>query len=189
MTDIELLEQIADNGDRLAFAEVYRKYHRMLYVYAVRLLKDDEAAADIVQDVFVKFFEHASMIKTGDNLKGYLCTMTHNRAMNYIRTNNSRITLNYVLASRGPVCEDDSGLEDDDSRVFSKALDEAIDSLPQQQKIVVSLRRSGLSNREIAERLNLALGTVNIHWRLGTRQIRRSLSELLITILILKLKI
>ena len=64
-------------------------------------------------------------------------------------------------------------------------LQDAIESLPPQQRKVAASRKDGLSNAEIAEKLDLSLNTVNVHYRLGLKALRNKLKHLIVLVIIL----
>src|SRR5689334_9131033 len=84
LTDIELSRLIPhDDG---VFDEVYERYWSTLYRYTYNVLRDQEACFDIVQEVYVWFWEHRKNIEV-DSIKGYLLAAAKYKVANYIRHN------------------------------------------------------------------------------------------------------
>ena len=96
LSDKELL-LLVTRGDEHAFDIIFRRYHRVLYLYSLKLLKDPDVAADIVQGVFVKLWEHAEFLPADVNVKSYIYSMVRNKVINYIRDNRSRLIHNYII--------------------------------------------------------------------------------------------
>lgn len=185
MTDKELM-CLLDNGGRENRLEIfdllYKRHHRTMYQYSLRLLKSPEASSDIVQDVFIKLWEHMEYISPEINVKAYLYSMVRNRVINYIRDNRNRLIHNYrILQETGTVEEMRLiSLYEDNSR--RKEVTEAFNLLPPQQRKVMRERFEGKTNREIAKEQNLSLSTVNIHYRLGLKTLKDVLKILILLI-------
>lgn len=185
MTDKELM-CLLDNGGRENREEIfdllYKRHHRTMYQYSLRLLKSPEASSDIVQDVFIKLWEHMEYISPEVNVKAYLYSMVRNRVINYIRDNRNRLIHNYrILQETGTVEEMRLiSLYEDNSR--RKEVTEAFNLLPPQQRKVMRERFEGKTNREIAKEQNLSLSTVNIHYRLGLKTLKDVLKILILLI-------
>ena len=150
LTDKELLARIR-NCDREAFDTVYGKYHRDLYFYALKLIKDRDDASDIIQDTFVKLWMNSGSIPPD--------------------------------VKRG-LWEDNPGPDRLDDMVWTKELEEAIGQLPPQQRKVAELRKEGLSNAEIAKRMNLSVNTINVHYRLMLNSLRNKFGHLVSLIIL-----
>lgn len=182
LEDKDLMLLVA-TGDREAFTCLYHRYFYYLFTLAMRYIKDESEAEDILQQVFFKLWEmrESGMIK--DNVRGYLFAMTRNLILNYVRDKNRLLQRNYRL-SQGVSEEDhDIWVMADKEQLISE-MKKAIESLPPQQKRVANLRCEGLSNQEIASRLHLSLNTVNSHYAKSLKALRTALGALMSLILI-----
>jgi len=182
LEDKNLMLLVAE-GDREAFTCLYHRYFYYLFTLAMRYIKDESEAEDVLQQVFFKLWEmrDSGMIK--DNVRGYLFAMTRNRIMNYVRDKNRLLQRNYRL-SQGVIEEEhDIWVMADKEQLISE-MKKAIESLPPQQKRVANLRCEGLSNQEIASRLHLSLNTVNSHYAKSLKALRTALGALMSFILI-----
>ncbi len=72
-------------GSAAAFATLYAKYKQQVYLYCARMLGDQDSAADVFQDVFVKSYEHMMQGAAIGNVKSYLFAAARNRCLNAIR--------------------------------------------------------------------------------------------------------
>ena len=156
LTDEELLEHVR-HCDMRAFDTIYYRYHQVLYTYALKLIRNEDDASDIIQEIFIKLWGFSDMMPKRLNLKGYLYSMVRNRVFNFMRDNRIRLVNNYKIVIQNDMSIENEGFEKNEERLLSQQLDNAIDTLPPQQKQVAKLRRMGLSNREIAEKMNLSL--------------------------------
>ncbi len=158
-TDEELLEFLRD-GDRTAFTEIYNRYWQVLITHACKILKDDDEALDVVQDIFLTIWNRSSDLEIKSSLKSYLYTATRNQALKVINRSNLKEEFAGELAAAF-----EEGLSTTDEAVafneLSAILEEAIKKLPPRLKIVYEKsREQGLSHRAIAEELNIAENTV-----------------------------
>lgn len=182
LEDKDLMLLVA-TGDREAFTCLYHRYFYYLFTLAMRYIKDESEAEDVLQQVFFKLWEmrDSGMIK--DNVRGYLFAMTRNRIMNYVRDKNRLLQRNYRLSQGVIEEENDIWVMADKEQLISE-MKKAIESLPPQQKRVANLRCEGLSNQEIASRLHLSLNTVNSHYAKSLKALRTALGALMSFILI-----
>ena len=140
---------------------------------------------DIIQEIFIKLWGFSDMMPKRLNLKSYLYSMVRNRVFNFMRDNRIRLVNNYKIVIQNDMSIENEGFEKNEERLLSQQLDNAIDTLPPQQKQVAKLRRMGLSNREIAEKMNLSLNTVNIHHRKGVKALKKKLTRTISLLIIL----
>ena len=158
--------------DKDAFAAVYQKYHRYLYLLAVKYLKDAQLAEDAVQHVFVKLWETTKNIEIEINLKNYLYTMTKNYILNTIRDHKEEISLSYANAQIDIPGQDDiiKALEDKQMRSI---LYQGVESLPPQKKeVCLRTLETADSNQQIADKMGISVHTVKSHYQESVRILR-----------------
>ena len=181
----EQLFNLIENGDKMAFTEAYNKYNRLLYSVSYRYLMDKEKAEEAVQYVFVRLWEYRSDLNIGISLKNYLFTMTKNYVLNVIRNENSAIEKQYELAQRASEFADDF-VEKFENRERMDIFYKALDKLPEQKREICLLKvREELSNKEIAERMNLSVNTIKTHYSEALKLLRIHLKKMLMIILFL----
>lgn len=184
LTDEELLEHVR-HCDMQAFDTIYYRYHKVLYTYALKLVRNEDDASDIVQEIFIKLWGYSDMMPKRLNLKSYLYSMVRNRVFNFMRDNRTRLVNNYKIAVQNDLAIENEVFEKNEERLLSRQLDNAIDTLPPQQRQVAKFRRMGLSNREIAKKMNLSLNTVNIHHRKSVNALKKKLTRTISLLIIL----
>ena len=181
----EQLFNLIENGDKIAFTEAYNKYHRLLYSVSYRYLMDREKAEEAVQYVFVRLWEYRSDLNIGISLKNYLFTMTKNYVLNIIRNENSMTEKQYELAQRASEFADDF-VEKFENRERMDIFYKALDKLPEQKREICLLKvREELSNKEIAERMNLSVNNIKTHYSEALKLLRIHLKKMLMIILFL----
>ncbi len=145
--------------DRYKFEELYMAYFESLYRFAYHYVMCEEAK-DIVQDVFIQFYENSRNLPEDINILGYLLTATRNRCMNFLRhkdiVDKHEERLVEAIISWNAECTDEYS-------ELSREIERCMSFLSVQQQQVIRLKSEGKSYKEIAEKLNISEGTVNTH--------------------------
>ncbi len=159
-----------------AFEEVFKSYHDELYNFLVYKIGDSQTAEDILQDVFIKLWENRHQLKTNLSIKAYLYTIAKNLALNYFR--HKKVILKFqqeieMSSSQDQSPSPQSVLEFEE---FSSKLFEVLENLPEQQRLIFMMsRQSNLSHKDISERLNLSIKTVETHIGRALKTLAKSL--------------
>ncbi len=179
----ELLQKLR-GGDREAFKELYDLYHRRLTLKLVYLLKSEELAQDVLQDIFVKIWENRKTIDPTRNFGGLLYTMASNLAKNVFR----KSIYDQLMRSEFAKNDSYSPFEALDNASNAKTiLNTALDRLTPRQREVYCLHKiEGLSYREISKLLSISESAINHHIQSANKQIREILKtdRILIALLI-----
>lgn len=176
-------------GDEKAFTLAYELYNKLIYVLSYRYLMDEDRAKDVVQYVFVKLWEYRADLNVGISLKNFLFTMAKNHILNLIRNENSALEKQYEIAQQVSGYEDDL-IEKLERREQMELFYQALAKLPEQKKKICMMKiREEMSNKEIAERLNVSINTVKTHYAEALKLLRRELLKLLMIIIILMLSV
>lgn len=186
ISDTELFHRI-QKGDEKAFTIAYELYNKLIYVLSYRYLMDEERAKDVVQYVFVKLWEYRAELNIGISLKNFLFTMAKNYILNLIRNENTALEKQYEIAQQ-VLCYEDDLVEKLERREQMSLFYQALAKLPEQKKRICVMKiREEMSNKEIAERLNVSINTVKTHYAEALKLLRRELLKLLMIIIILML--
>ena len=186
ISDTELFHRI-QKGDEKALTIAYELYNKLIYVLSYRYLMDEERAKDVVQYVFVKLWEYRAELNIGISLKNFLFTMAKNYILNLIRNENTALEKQYEIAQQVLGYEDDL-VEKLERREQMSLFYQALAKLPEQKKRICVMKiREEMSNKEIAERLNVSINTVKTHYAEALKLLRRELLKLLMIIIILML--
>jgi len=103
LSDVELLD-LLKSGDENAYAQIYDRYWAILYRYARRLLQDDQAAQDVVQDIFVMLWSKATNLETGTNLSAFLYASVRWAFRRYVTPYSVAKLTTYLLAKKCSLC-------------------------------------------------------------------------------------
>jgi RNA polymerase sigma-70 factor (ECF subfamily) len=167
--------QLLQKGNVAAFDSLFAFYSNKIYRFALKYLKDETDAEELVQDVFIKVWENRSMLKSTLSFKSYLFTI----ALNCIRKhfNKRAISLRYIEALQKH-CEpsENEAFINEDYELAVKQINQLIDQLPpRQREILLKSKIECKSSKEIAEELNISPGTVDNQVSEAMRQIRSKL--------------
>ena len=163
------------NGDEKAFEKLFRFYYRPLCVFASRILQDEDEAEELVQDFFVKFWEKRTQIQIETSLKSYLFRSTKNLCLNRLKHEQIKIQhAKKVVADSEEKDFDGQFIEVD----LQKDIENSIAELPEKRREIFRLsREEGLKYREIAERLNISVKTVEAQMGLAIKTLRERLKK------------
>ncbi len=165
-------------GDKRALDEIYKFFYPKLYVFAKSFLKVEDDINDILQDVFVKLWLSREKIGKVETFNSYLFTIAKNAIVSYFREKSKdqkfEARVKEILVSAENEYNDELEYRD-----LKQNLESIIDQLPNKRKQIFKLsREEGLSNKEIAEKLDISVKTVEDHMRHALRFIRKHLKTI-----------
>jgi RNA polymerase sigma-70 factor, ECF subfamily len=176
--DRDLVERAAA-GDERAMTELFDRYGTLVYTVAYRIVGQRADAEEVVVEAFAQAWREAARFEAGrGSVAAWLTTIARSRALDLVRARGRRERLAAGAAALDAEGEEDKAgagdrvEEDERRRLVRQALQNL--SLPQRQAIELAFFE-GLSQSEIAERLNEPLGTVKTRVRLGMQKLRESL--------------
>ncbi|WP_247236711.1 RNA polymerase sigma factor [Telluribacter sp. SYSU D00476] len=152
-----LLRKVID-GDQYAFADLYNFYRTPALKFCYSLLKDEEEAESMLQEVFMKIWDRRKSIRPELNFSSYLFTCLRNMAFDELKKmeKNNQLKKRY-LESMEAAREDDK----EEKEVIITALYTAVDALSEKRKLILQLNiDEGKSYQEIAESMNISKNTV-----------------------------
>lgn len=175
------------NNDRMAFTMIFEKYHRNLYAFALKYTRNDDLARDTVQHTFLKLWEKRSKLNPELNLQGYIFRTARNHILNLIR-NNASANLGNMEYYLDFVVETDAAAKTLERSELLSLLNSSILKLPPQRAAICRLKiGDGLSNREIAERLNISVNTVKHQYSISIKQLRKIMGAGISVIMLLNI--
>jgi RNA polymerase sigma-70 factor, ECF subfamily len=169
-------------GDRDALAELYDNLSRPLYATARHILNDAAEAQDVVHDVFLSLWQNASSFDSGRGAAfSWAVTLTRNRSIDRLRTraNRARLLGNSIPDDLGySETGESGGIDIADLGDRAIAVRTAMADLPSEQQKALELAFfSGLTQKEIAEKLSEPIGTVKARIRRGLLKLRDALAN------------
>lgn len=162
-TDDELLDLIRLHNDQAAFAEIYRRYWKVLINAAGKRINSMEVAEEIVQDVFVSFYLRRKEIHLQSSLEAYLRTALKYQVFKIYRSQkiHDDHVDNIILKHNIPPATPDALLEASQLR---EQIYQAAEKMPEKCRQVFLLSRfEQLSHQDIANQLGISVGTVKKH--------------------------
>ena len=176
--DLAALERMA-RGDHEALAELYDRHGRLVYSLALRILRDQGDAEDIVQEVFSQAWRQAARYdRRRGNPVAWLLNLTRSRAIDRLRGRRARPDAAAAdsaaidLADLSQPVDEQIALSHQAARIRT-----AVGELSVLQRVAIELAfYEGLTHVEIADRLELPLGTVKTRIRQGLLKLRERLA-------------
>ena len=176
--DVLLAKRVTER-DEEAFKILYEEFFHALLSVACKYVEIEEAR-DIVQDTFFKLWSAPQKFLHINDMRFYLYRSVQNQCLNYIR--DKKVEDNY--RNKTEVITDDyfynALLEEE---IFIR-LRQAIDELPEKYRNVINLNLEGLSDKEIAEKLDITIDAVKQQKKRGKEQLKGKLTHPFLLLLI-----
>lgn len=174
--DNEIIRRIRQ-GDEKEFESLFRSSYVSLVRYAQTIIRDNEEAEEIVQDLFVRLWQEREKWIVESSLSGYLFRSVHNRCMHLIE--HKKVREKYALKVSGTdpeKAEDPSEiLEYSELQIRITAI---LERLPERCSTIFYLNRfEGLKYTEIAEKLSVSIKTVEANMGKALKEFRKELNE------------
>lgn len=169
-SDPELIALLSA-GNEQAFAEIYQRYHHLLFLYTYKKLGDPEEAKDCIQEIFINLWNNRNTLTIKTSLASYLYIAARNKAFDLFA--HKKVAARYLSSLQQmlqePVISTDHLLREKEIQAL---INKEIAALPPRMREVFELsRREQLSHRDIAAKLHIAEDTV-------TSQIKKALKLL-----------
>lgn len=176
-TDDQLLQRMQKNDEK-AFTELYNRHWEQIALYVLKVIRSEEEARDIVQEIFLSIWKRREVLDVKVPLVAYLLRSARNLSLRYIeRSVNKKDFLEKLalhIDATGPVPVTDA-LE---LKELETKVNKAVDTLPAKMKEIYLLSRmENLSYREIADRLGIAGTTVKKQVSNALKVIRKEIGN------------
>ena len=184
LNDTVIIQLLGERNEK-AFEQVFKTHYKRLHAYAFTMLKDEAAAEEMVQNVFYKIWERTGQLNISGSVTAYLYRAVHNESLNYLKH------LKVRAAHQSETTWQMKGLTDQASkRILLKELESklhtALNELPEQCRLIFQLSRfEELRYREIAEKLDISVKTVENQMGKALKLLRMKLVDFLPLLLIL----
>ena len=159
-TENELLDRIKNN-DNLAFKSLFDQYGKKVYFFINSYLKNKADAEDLTQNVFIRIWESRMSLDTNKSVKGFIFTVAYNTAIDYIRKKGFNELIS--LSSFSDIALSDKSSSDElvIQGQLNSLYERAVQILPPKRREIFLLsRHDGLTNKQIADHLNISVKTV-----------------------------
>jgi RNA polymerase sigma-70 factor (ECF subfamily) len=173
LADEDLISEVGQ-GDAQAFATLYERHIRAAYALAYRMMGEKQAAEDLLQDAFLKLWCGAASYRAErGSVRVWLLSIVRNRGIDQLRSLASRRRTREKIEASAQRSQPSEAFAQSWRNSQCEQVREALMSLPSEQSMVLELAYfSGYTRVEIAELLDLPLGTVKGRIRLGLKKMR-----------------
>jgi len=163
-------------GDMQAFDTIYHFFNRKLYAFVFKILKIEDDAREIVQDVFIKLWENREKVTGVSLFNSYLFTIAYNTSIDLVRKRiNEKKYMEYINSLQKNYSMEDT-IDKMDYDTLNKEIELLVEKLPLKQREVYKLSRiENLSHKEIAGKLKISVNTVENHISKALHFLRKNL--------------
>jgi RNA polymerase sigma-70 factor, ECF subfamily len=185
----EQMALLLSKRDEAAFEQVFKAHYKNLHAYAFTILKDEDEAEEMVQQVFFKLWERSEHLSFFGPIAAYLYRAVHNECLNFLKHQKVKaghqLHVAYSMKNK---------TEQAQPRMIRKELEnkfrEALNELPEQCRTVFQLSRfEDMKYKQIAEKLDISIKTVENHMGKALKLLRTKLVDFLPLLLILLSKL
>ena len=165
---------LVGDGDAGAFAGLYDRHSRASYSLAYRMMGERQAAEDLVQEAFLGVWRAAGSYRAErGSVRTWILSIVHNRGIDQLRTMASRRRVHDRVEATASVAQPSEAFAETWRNSQREQIRDALRVLPPEQLKVLELAYySGYTHTQIADLLDLPLGTVKGRMRLGLQKIR-----------------
>lgn len=143
--------------------------------FAIQYVKSPDDAEEVVQDLFVKLWQDRERVNISTSIKAYLFTAVRNRCLNALGKSKRNEALN-----EGMMVSDHDEVDEDEIKLRNAKVHAAIEELPEMRRKVFKLSRfEGLKYKEIAERLDISIKTVENQMGSALKTLRSELADIM----------
>ena len=173
----EVLVEALKTGEEESFIYLFNTFSQKLFVYAKTMVNDQTIAQDIVQEVFLKTWQFRKNLKSEYSIQSFLYKCVHNE---FIKRHHKRKSM--MLIQKKYIEALTEITEETNSTELEKMIcmiRREIDTLPLKCKEIFELSKfEGLSNKEIADYLNISIKTVENHKTRAYSMLRNKLEDI-----------
>jgi RNA polymerase sigma-70 factor (ECF subfamily) len=152
------------NGNVEAFKLFFESIYHELYFYCRKFILNPNDAKDLLQDVFLRLWENRSEVDIYVSLKSYVFRSVHNECINYLK----RKTPEFVPDGISDISDYNNTINSVDNpysdvlvHEIERTINESVEQLPEQCKTIFMMSRfEGMPNKEIAEKMQISVRTV-----------------------------
>jgi RNA polymerase sigma-70 factor, ECF subfamily len=170
----EDLISLVEEGDAQAFAVLYDRHGRAAYSLAYRMMGERQAAEDLTQEAFLKAWRSAASYRAERaSVRTWILSIVHNRGIDLLRSLGSRRRMQDKIEASAPTSQPSEAFAESWGNAQRERVREGLGTLPQEQLKILELSYfSGYTHVEIADLLDLPLGTVKGRMRLGLKKMK-----------------
>lgn len=164
-------------GDHDSYETLFRLYYAKFVKFADSIIKDRQAAQDLVQEAFIKVWQNREKLDENLSIENYIYVIVKRLVLNYIRDCKEAESIDNESAGQirnNPSDSQDLLLIANETRF---RIQNIVENMPaQRKKVFIMSRYRHLSNKEIAEELNITVKAVERHITLALADLRKNIS-------------
>ncbi len=163
-------------GDRDAFKYFFDQYYTDLCNFVLLYVKDKVLAEEVVQDIFVYFWESRNKLNISSSVRAYLFSASKYKSLNLIRDrrNQAKTLENFVQANQESIIQEEMIFEGPEE--LGQILTASIEQLPERCRAIFMLSKNDkLSNMQIASQLGISVKTVENQMTIALKKLREAL--------------
>lgn len=184
---LKLTEALSPNlqpYDDAAFEQLFKLHYKALHAYAFVILKDHAMAEEMVQGMFMKFWERRDLLQISSSIKAYLYKSIYNDCLNHLKHEKIKFKHQEYSMNSLPNHSEPASAKVEMNDLKTN-LSIAMNDLPEQCRTIFQMSRfEELKYREIADQLGLSIKTVENQMGKALRILRLKLSDFLVLILL-----
>lgn len=181
----ESVTTLLGKRDEIAFEQVFKTHFKRLHAYAFTLLQNETEAEEIVQQVFFKLWDRNESLSISGSVTAYLYRAVHNESLNHIKHQKVKTSHQLQVAYRMKNESEQPGKKLL-GRELEKKIHEALNELPEQCRTIFQMSRfDDMKYREIADKLDISVKTVENQMGKALKLMRAKLVDFLTFILII----
>jgi RNA polymerase sigma-70 factor, ECF subfamily len=155
----------------LSIETIWNTFNAPLEGFIRKRVADEESAADLLQDVYIKIHTHIDSLHDHERLESWVYQIARNTVYDYYRKQKSTLEINEIMAAPDVV-----EAEDDISERLAQSLHSMIDCLPEDYQEALRLTElEGMTQQELAERMGLSLSGAKSRVQRGRKLLRETL--------------
>lgn len=167
------LQRIASHADQEAFEWLYNQHALPVFHFVYAILRHKQVAEEIVNDIFIKLWQHRESLPEITHLRAYLLKAGRNGASNYLRSQHQTTLIDLDQVSASHIHFEPSPEQLSITREVAQAVSRGIDQLPPKCKLVFKLiKEDGLKYREAADLLDISVKTVETQMTIALRKLQ-----------------
>lgn len=175
MTEEDCMRRVASFADETAFEWLYNHHALPVFHFVYSIIHHKQASEEIVNDIFVKLWQHRETLPDIVHLRAYLLKAARNGASNYLRSLHQFIDLEKVSAAH--IRFEPSPELLSISKDYVGIITRSIDQLPPKCKLIFKMvKEDGLRYREVAELLDISVKTVETQMSIALRRLSEVLA-------------
>lgn len=160
-------------GDEGAFRVLFDEFYTALCLFAERFLGEREAAADVVQEAFLKYWDRHMDFDNYYKIKSFLYVVVRHDCLNLLRNKREDLPVTEDIAIDSDEFFHNQVMEEEAYRVFYRA----IEHLPPQMRNVINYALEGLKNADIAQKMGVSENAVHAYKKEAYKRLKESMKD------------